>query len=52
MQREKDTETPPPTARDNMTRLYEWMTIWEKFVNQEKRPHEEKDTGRKTRKRV
>lgn len=51
MQPEKE-KTPASTATDNMTRLYEWMTVWEKYVKQEKRQHEDNGTGRKTRKRV
>jgi hypothetical protein len=52
MQPEEDINKATPSARDNMTRLYEWITVWEKHVKQEKRQHEDNDTGRKTRKRV
>lgn len=51
MQPEKE-KTSTTTARDNMMRLYEWMTVWDKYVKQEKREHENNDTGRKTRKRL
>ena len=44
-------KSPEPTPRDNMTKLYEWITTWEKYVTTEKRSNSSEPSEKKKRSR-